>query len=137
MILHTTKCPSCDAEVYFFKATTIRCKCRHRCSYWQDHPLLSFHANSLPLADQSTLMMMVLHNMSNHLIHSIGRFGHSHIERMKASFRDHIQEYVIRKQAEIKVHIGMLGSPINFPFTFFYRIAIRNARASRYTGTIF
>ena len=103
MLRPTTRCHACGAKMSFYSRMEVRCTCRARCKRWEEHPVLSFHGNSMPMADQATLFMMALHNVANHTIHTIGGFAHAAIERFKSNLRTHISQYVIEKQKGIKV----------------------------------
>ena len=98
-------CSSCGRRVNLHRMEYGRCShadCRQRLHKWVDHPVFSFHSNALSWCDQATLLMMLLHDLPNHMIHCVGGFGHHTVEDMRHKLRTHIQEYVINKQATFK-----------------------------------
>ena len=111
MIVNTRCCPKCGrrrsgrgTELH----PSTRCfsrSCRHRFIGWKPHPVLSFHGNAFSWADQAALLTMILQDVPNHLIHSLGGFQHTVIEQWKAKFRSHIRKFVDEHQNQIKFHI--------------------------------
>ena len=111
MIINRQCCPKCGHR-RTGRATELqpstkctRRGCRYRFMCWKDHPILNFHGNALSWSDQSALLTMVLQDVPNHLMHSLGGWSHFIIEQWKSKFRSHICSYVEKEQDNIQMGI--------------------------------